>query len=117
MLDDWFKSAADEVAAVERSSDQQRLVDAETAALALYHYETCMYSARVRKVILRLRLRIELRDIMQEAQFRHELLQGGGRGTVPCLRIAGGDATQWLYESADIIRYLVERFGTGSARA
>lgn len=117
MLDAWFKSVADEVEAVERNVEEQRLVDAQTAGFVLYHYDTCMFCARVRKAFQRLRLNIELRDIMQEPQYRRELMLGGGRGTVPCLRI-GSDAagaTQWLYESAAIIRYLVDRFGVRPA--
>ena len=36
-----------------------------------------------------------------------DLIRGGGRGTVPCLRIERdtGDV-EWLYESVDIVEYL-----------
>jgi len=33
-------------------------------------------------------------------------LEGGGRPTVPCLRILKEDGVFWLYESEDIIEYL-----------
>jgi glutathione S-transferase len=36
-------------------------------------------------------------------------VQGGGRATVPCLKIRRGDEVEWLYESRDIIDYLDRR--------
>jgi len=57
-------------------------------------------------------INIELRDIMNDELARQELLQGGGKAVVPCLRIKSGDSVDWLYESMDIIRYLDERFST-----
>jgi glutathione S-transferase len=59
----------------------------------------------------RLSLPIETRDAQAEGPFREELIAGGGRAMVPCLRIAeaNGDA-RWLYESSTILAYLRERF-------
>jgi glutathione S-transferase len=111
---DWFDSPTSEIAAVDRSAEAQAGVDAATAGLALYHYPSCMYCARVRRAIERLRLNIELRDVMHDPARRRELIEGGGRATVPCLRVDGADGTRWMYESADIVRYLVERFGAGA---
>jgi glutathione S-transferase len=42
-----------------------------------------------------------MRDIL-----RRELVEGGGRATVPCLRIERDGEVHWLYESRDIIDYL-----------
>lgn len=49
---------------------------------------------------------IELRST-SNAQFAQELVRGGGKTQVPCLRIENetGDV-QWMYESDDIIQYL-----------
>jgi glutathione S-transferase len=45
-----------------------------------------------------------------EAGRRAELIAGGGKGQVPCLRIETDDGNvRWLYESADIIAYLREQ--------
>jgi glutathione S-transferase len=45
---------------------------------------------------------------------REELLAGGGDLKVPCLRIGEGEhASQWMYESKDIISYLEGRFLVG----
>ena len=60
-------------------------------------------------------INIELRDIMNDELARQELLQGGGKAVVPCLRIKSSDSVDWLYESMDIIRYLDERFSTSRA--
>jgi glutathione S-transferase len=95
---------------VQRSESEQRLVEEETAKLALYHYATCGFSMRVRHAIAALSLNVELRDIHQDRDNLGALLAGGGRSTVPCLRIEDDESVQWMYESADIVRYLVERF-------
>ena len=100
-----------EIKAVQRSAEEQRAVDARTADMVLYHYDTCMFCARVREAIEALNLNIESRDIMNDADHYRALVDGGGRSTVPCLYI-GGDTSDpiWMYESADIIRYLAATF-------
>ena len=96
---------------VSRTDEQQRQVDAETATLALYFYETCGFCIRVIRVIERLRLKIELRNIRTVPAYREQLILGGSRSTVPCLLIQQADGSdQWLYESQAIIDYLEGRF-------
>ncbi len=84
------------------------------AHLALYHFESCPYCVLVRNAIRQLGIAnaIELRDILAEPAHRRELIQGGGMSQVPCLRMDYPDGrSEWLYESADIIAYLRQRFG------
>ena len=65
----------------------------------------------MRREINRLSLPIELRDAQKNVQLRAELLQGGGQVKVPCLQIKDEKGSvQWLYESAEIIQYLQQRF-------
>ena len=111
-MDAWFNPQTIEIKAVQRTPEEQRAVDTRTANMALYHYDTCMFCARVRKAIEALRLNIEGRDIMNDADHYRALVDGGGRSTVPCLYI-GNDTSDpiWMYESAEIIRYLAETFG------
>jgi len=47
---------------------------------------------------------LELGDVSQDPERRAELIAGGGRATVPCLRIEDPDngAVTWMYESRDI---------------
>jgi len=74
--------------------------------LALYHYRACPFCARTRQVQEKLNLNIEQRDILIEPKYRNELRMQGGSQQVPCLRIEKDNGkVQWLYESADIIRY------------
>ena len=75
--------------------------------LALYNSDSCWFCARVRQTIQQLGLDIEIRDAVGNSTHREALLSGGGKTQVPCLRIEderGG--VQWMYESADICRYL-----------
>lgn len=113
MLDAWFKTPTIDIVEVDRDAPEQRRVDAETASMSLYHYETCMFCARVRSVIERLDLHVELRNIRTDREHFRDLASGGRRMTVPCLRIDGDEVT-WMYESADIIHFLVARFGPPS---
>jgi glutaredoxin len=84
----------------------------EVADLALYQFDACPFCARVRQVIDRLDLDIEIRDTRRNPTYRQELIQQGGKATVPCLRIERSDGrVEWMYESADIIDYLKEQFG------
>ncbi len=97
--------------ALVRTPERQQQVDAETARLALYQFRACPFCLRVRREMARLALAIELRDAQHDAAHRQALQQGGGEIKVPCLRIEGADgSTTWMYESAEIIRYLQERY-------
>ena len=94
-----------------RTPEQQQQVDEALTQLALYHFPTCPYSLRVRRVMRRLRLNIELRDAARNPAYQQELRREGGRLQTPCLKIRQQHkTTTWLYESADIIRYLEQRF-------
>lgn len=97
---------------IERTEAEQRVVDKETRHLSLYHFPTCPYCLRVRRVIRKLKLEIELRDINRVRGYRTELMTGGGYSMVPCLRIEDSEGNvRWLYESSDINRFLIDRFG------
>ena len=67
----------------------------------------CPFCLRVRRVIGKLKLDVELRNIHEGAKNMQELVDATGRQTVPVLRIeaANGDV-EWLPESSDIIKYL-----------
>ena len=101
-----------------------------TPSLALYKYDACGYCQRVMRAIEALGIedQVELRDTMVDPQWRKELIQATGAGTVPVLRIeepvlvdGGGEGgaegeppkVRWMPESRDIIAYLYERFGEG----
>ena len=73
----------------------------------LYQYDTCPFCRRVRAFLDRSGIDMPMRDPTRDMAAFRELLAGGGRTTVPCLRITDGRGeTSWLYESNDIIEYL-----------
>ena len=79
----------------------------QVKSLALYQTQACPYCAVVRHAINRLELEIEQRDIFVSHANRADLLSGGGKTQVPCLRIESSTGQiEWLYETADIIQYL-----------
>jgi glutathione S-transferase len=76
-------------------------------SLALYYSQYCYFC---QKVLMFLRskdaLCVELRST-SDRQFAVELMQGGGKTQVPCLRVKDlQGSSQWMYESDDIISYL-----------
>jgi glutaredoxin len=96
---------------LQRTANQQALLDQATRNLALYQFESCPFCVKVRRQIRRYGLKIELRDA-KDAVAAQELLTGGGQLQVPCLRIQGpgGGEVRWIYESDTINRYLEDRF-------
>ena len=96
---------------VVRRPEEQRQVDQQCRGLILYQFRTCPFCIKVRREMRRLSLNIELRDAQKDQQNREELLQGGGQIKAPCLKITDEQGnSQWMYESADIIQYLHQRF-------
>ncbi|MBV1908935.1 MAG: glutathione S-transferase N-terminal domain-containing protein [Kangiellaceae bacterium] len=78
--------------------------------LSLYHYGTCPFCFKVRMTMTKLRIDMPLKDILLNPSFRNELLEGGGKTTVPCLRIEEKGEIRWLYESDDIVDHLQQQF-------
>ena len=94
-----------------RSPAQQQQVDQECGSLVLFQYRTCPFCIKVRQEMRRLSLSVEKLDAQQEGQNRDELVRGGGKAKVPCLRLTDASGSQqWIYESGKIIEYLRSRF-------
>jgi glutathione S-transferase len=88
-----------------RAADDQTRVDAECRQLALYQFNTCPFSIKVRQELRRLSLKVELRDAQHSTEHRQALLTQGGSSKVPCLKITNSDA---------IIAYLQQRFAVAT---
>ena len=93
--------------------------DRVTSRLALYHFDSCPFCLRVRRELARLGVEVELRNIHRDRSRYDELVRGGGRQQVPCLRIENDNgAVEWLYESSDIIAWLEDELrASGTAEA
>ena len=72
----------------------------------LYHFTTCPFCIKVRLAMKIMGIGMECKNIHANAEYRAQLITGGGKPQVPCLRIVHNDAVRWLYESSDIIQYL-----------
>lgn len=94
-----------------RPVEKQRELDAQTKDMVLYQFKTCPFCIKVRRAKKRLSLNIETRDAQNNPQHREQLLQGGGKIKVPCLKINDehGNAI-WMYNSKQIIQYLQNEF-------
>lgn len=75
--------------------------------LVLFQDPWCPFCRRVTNYLDSNRHSLPMRDVAQDQSAFRELVDGGGRGTVPCLRISRDDGSvEWLYESMDIIEFL-----------
>lgn len=73
----------------------------------LYHMGHCPYCKKVIATIKALNLTVTYKDLDVHNKLRNELKNGGGKIQVPCLLInKKGKASQWMYESQDIIDHL-----------
>ena len=80
----------------------------------LFKTDLCGFCYRVRAFLERNDIEVPLRDINRDEDAFRELLTHTRRTTVPCLRIERAGEVEWMFESADIIRYLGERHGVGA---
>ena len=79
--------------------------------LALYYSDGCFFCRRVMDALDQLGVRVEMRNIFDDRKHLEDLVAARGRRTVPVLRIRKDGGDEWMPESADIIRYLRQRFG------
>ena len=94
-----------------RPEEEQTKIDQEASNLVLYQFQTCPFCIKVKRNNKRLSLNIETRDAQHNPTYREELLHGGGKIKVPCLKIIDKKGKDhWMYESEDIMQYLQDRF-------
>jgi len=93
------------------TAEQQQQIAEQMENISLYQLQACPFCVKVRRALKRQGVKLPLVDIKtQQGKFREELIQGGGKATVPCLKIDNGDeGINWLYESKDIINYIENR--------
>ncbi len=94
-----------------RTPQHQQQVEEALRSHSLYQLPTCPFCVKVRRAMRRLNLLIELRDVRADGRHRQDLINGGGKMKVPCLRIDHEDGhSEWMYESDEIVAYLQRRF-------
>ena len=54
-------------------------------------------------------IQVECRNIHSNTAYKAELIEGGGKKQVPCIRIQDSGGVRWLYESSDIVNYLKQQ--------
>ncbi|MCP4076222.1 MAG: glutaredoxin [Gammaproteobacteria bacterium] len=96
---------------LERTPEQQLLVEKQLKDMTLYQLYACPFCIKTRRALRRLNLPMEIRSVSVGSPYREELQAGGGQVQVPCLRLQQDGKDVWMYESADIINYLEQRFG------
>ena len=75
---------------------------------SLYYSNLCFFCQRVLFELRDKEHSIDLRAT-SSAEHHRDLVAGGGKGQVPCLRIEDGDHSTWMYESDDIVNYLKQQ--------
>ncbi len=84
----------------------------ESEQLILYYRNYCGFCTRVKKVIDKLNVNVELRNIWDDDSGYDELEAAMGRATVPVLRMVNAEGqSRWMPESTEIVGYLVENYG------
>lgn len=97
--------------AIQRPEEEQKQIDSAAKNLTLYQFSTCPFCIKVKRMMRRLSLNIEMLDAQYDLDARNELLEKGGKISVPCLKIINDDGQEiWMYESSEINRYLEQRF-------
>ncbi|MCK5361245.1 MAG: glutathione S-transferase N-terminal domain-containing protein [Gammaproteobacteria bacterium] len=92
---------------IKRDTETQENIDGLTSRLSLYQYKACPFCVKVRRAMKRNSLNIQTYDAKRSETSRKELIEGGGRLKVPCLKVECAEGeVNWIYESSDIIAYL-----------
>jgi glutathione S-transferase len=76
----------------------------------LYHFQISPYSARARKAVFQNKLDIPFKDILEDEHAYLEMITGGKKDQVPCLKIEKNGKVEWMYESRAIAQYLSIQF-------
>lgn len=82
------------------------------APLTLYEFEACPFCRRVREAVTYLDLALTVKPCGRGSRHRDEVVARGGKAQFPYLVDEASGAA--LYESADIVRYLLEAYGEGA---
>lgn len=74
--------------------------------LTLYYFDSCPFCIKVVQFLNKNNIQLNMKNTIQDASAKSELLNIGGKSQVPCL-IMNGTA---MYESDDIIEWLKHHY-------
>lgn len=95
---------------IKRPAYEQKKADRQAGYLTLYDCPQVPFNNKIQRHIRQLNISITVKNLNRCHTFQKELLSGGGRAQVPCLRIDTPNGSRWLYESDEIIEYLDKKF-------
>lgn len=106
----WLAAPAMAAAPAKHEVREQTAPIAKDAPLVLYYRDDCPYCWDVMSYLNDHQRELPMKEINGSESATHELIVGGGKRQVPCLRIRenNGNKITWLYQSAEIIKYLDE---------
>jgi len=87
------------------SSDKIKHIQEKVKNMEIYEFKACPFCVRVRRYMKKNNISITTKDARRNTDYAQELIKGGGKLQVPCLKIVT-DKTEWMYESKDIISFL-----------
>ena len=95
---------------IKRDLIMQKEIDQQFAGFTLFHYPACPFCVKVRRVMKKYNLSFKLVDPRNCETDMQDLMKGGGKLKVPCLKIqSNNESIIWMYESSSIISYLKSR--------
>ena len=98
---DWITSPKP----IPASRERIEFIQEKVKDMEIYEFRACPFCVRVRRFMKKNNISIKTKDARRNVDFAQELIKGGGKLQVPCLKI-GGDEIKWMYESKDIIIFL-----------
>ena len=98
---------------LEGSTKRVRSYPKKNPLYVLYSMDVSPYCRKVIRALDRAKHGIEIRDVIESNEAFRELMRGGKKDQVPCLRIRAHEKSseaedRWMYESNDIIRFLLQ---------
>ena len=87
------------------SRERIEFIQEKVKDMEIYEFKACPFCVKVRRFMKKNNISIKTKDARRNQDFANELIKGGGKLQVPCLKI-DGDEIRWMYESKDIIIFL-----------
>ncbi|MEC9381971.1 MAG: glutaredoxin domain-containing protein [Thermodesulfobacteriota bacterium] len=89
------------------TQDKIDMIANYSSNLTLYEFRACPFCVMVRRFMKKNNIAINTKDAKRNKDYADELISGGGKLQVPCLKIEESTSNvKWMYESKDIIKFL-----------